>query len=56
MLFRSVSQSRYAGGAVELPPAPGEEPAEREEPIRGGEEFLIGPYLDLGVDRPFNPM
>ena len=41
-----------AGGVVELPPAPGEEPAEREEPIRGGEEFLIGPYLDLGVDRP----
>jgi hypothetical protein len=40
------------GGEVEAPPAPGEEPAEREEPIRGGEEFLIGPYLDLGVDRP----
>lgn len=41
-----------AGGVVELPPAPGEEPAEREEPIRGGEEFLIGPYLDLGTDKP----
>ena len=39
MLFRSVSQSRY-GGVVELPPAPGEEPAEREEPIRGGEEGI----------------
>ena len=36
-----------AGGQVELPPAPGEE-VERDEPIRGGEEFLIGPYLDLG--------
>jgi hypothetical protein len=40
------------GGEVELPPAPGEEPAEREEPIRGGEEFLIGPYLDLGTSTP----
>ena len=40
-----------AGGEVELPPAPGEEPEEREEPPRGGEEFLIGPYLDLGTNK-----
>lgn len=52
LLDANVLVKLGAGGVVELPPAPGEEPAEREEPIRGGEEFLIGPYLDLGVDRP----